>query len=123
MQSYRLQLRICLEIQLFKHSVLYGVFACVTKTLVLQHLKYHIYTLKKARGLKLPTLTNWELVFHILFSIWFYLQPFSSYKLQKNPKITLGGIIQVCKVIGCNSEYVWRYSYSNILFYMVFLPV
>ena len=32
---------------------------------------------------------------------------------QTNPKITLGGIIQVCKVIGCNSEYVWRYGYSN----------
>ena len=49
----------------------------------MQHLKYNIYTLKKARGLKLPTLTNWDLVFHILCSIWFYLQPFSSYKLQK----------------------------------------
>ena len=49
----------------------------------MQHLKYHIYTLKKARGLKLPTLTNWDLVFHILCSTWFYLQPFSCYKLQK----------------------------------------
>ena len=75
MQNYRLQLGICLEIQPFKLSVAYGVCARCTKNVsVMQHLKYHIYTLKKDSGLKLPTLTNWDLVFHILFSIWYYLQ-------------------------------------------------
>ena len=34
MQNYRLQLGICLEIQPFKLSVSYGIFALVTKTLV-----------------------------------------------------------------------------------------
>ena len=32
------------------------------------HLKYNIYTLYKCRGLKLATLTNLDLIFHILLS-------------------------------------------------------
>ena len=33
-----------------------------------QHLRYHIYIVYKARALKLATLTNWDLIFHILLS-------------------------------------------------------
>ena len=28
------------------------------------------------------------------------------------PKITLGGRVKACKIIGCNSEYFWGYSHS-----------
>ena len=41
---------------------------------------------------------------------------------QKIPKITLVSIMKVFKIVGCNSEYFWRYSLSNFLFYMAFLP-
>ena len=32
------------------------------------------------------------------------------------PKITLVSIMKACKILGCNSEYCWRYSLSNFLF-------
>ena len=54
-----------LKIQPFKVSVLYAVFALRLKC---QHLRYHIYIIYKARALKLATLTNWDLIFHILLS-------------------------------------------------------
>ena len=36
---------------------------------------------------------------------------------QKILKITLGDRIKLCKIIGCNSEYFWRCSLSNFLFW------
>ena len=39
----------------------------------------------------------------------------------KIPKITLGGRMKACTIIGCRSEYFWRYSLSKFLFYMSFL--
>ena len=41
---------------------------------------------------------------------------------QKIPKITLVSIMNACKILGCNSEYFWRYSLSNFLFCIAFLP-
>ena len=32
------------------------------------------------------------------------------------PKITLVSIMKACQILGCNSEYCWRYSLSNFLF-------
>ena len=40
----------------------------------------------------------------------------------KIPKITLVSIVKACQILGCNSEYFWRYSLSNFLFYIAFLP-
>ena len=41
---------------------------------------------------------------------------------QKIPKITLVSIMKACQILGCNSEYFWRYSLSNFLFCFTFLP-
>ena len=41
---------------------------------------------------------------------------------QKIPKITLFSIMKACQILGCNSEYFWRYSLSNFLFCIAFLP-
>ena len=41
---------------------------------------------------------------------------------KKMPKITLVRIMKACKILGCNSEYFWRYGLSNFLFGMAFLP-
>ena len=41
---------------------------------------------------------------------------------QKIPKITLVSIMKACKIVGCHSEYFWRYSLSNFLFCIAFLP-
>ena len=41
---------------------------------------------------------------------------------QKIPKITLVSIMKACQILGCNSEYFWRYSLSNFLFCFAFLP-
>ena len=38
------------------------------------------------------------------------------------PKITLVSIVKACQILGCNSEYLWRYSLSKCLFYMACLP-
>ena len=54
-----------LEIQPFKLSVFYCIFALATKMLTL---KYHIYIFYTDRGLELATLTNTDPVFHILLS-------------------------------------------------------
>ena len=40
----------------------------------------------------------------------------------KIPKITLVSIMKACQILGCNSEYFWRYSLSNFLFCIAFLP-
>ena len=39
------------------------------------------------------------------------------------PKITLVSIVKACQMLGCNSEYLWRYMYSlsKCLFYMACL--
>ena len=43
---------------------------------------------------------------------------------QKIPKITLvSSIMKACNILGCNSEYFWRYSLSNFLFCIAFLPL
>ena len=49
-------------------------------------------------------------------------QVFVSNIAQKSPKITLVSIMKACKILGCNSEYFWRYSFSNFLFCIAFLP-
>ena len=41
---------------------------------------------------------------------------------QKIPTITLVSIMKACQILGCNSEYFWRYSLSNFLFCFAFLP-
>ena len=41
---------------------------------------------------------------------------------QKIAKITLVSIMKACQILGCNSEYFWRYSLSNFLFCFAFLP-
>ena len=41
---------------------------------------------------------------------------------QKIPKITLVSIMKACQILGCNSEYFWRYSLSNFRFCFAFLP-
>ena len=41
---------------------------------------------------------------------------------QQIPKITLVSIMKACQILDCNSEYFWRYSLSNVLFCIVFLP-
>ena len=41
---------------------------------------------------------------------------------EKIPKMTLCGRMKACTILGCNSEYFWRYSHSNFGFYMPFLP-
>ena len=41
---------------------------------------------------------------------------------QQIPKITLVSIMKACTILGCNSEYFWRYSLSNFLFCIAFLP-
>ena len=51
-------------IQMF--CFIYAIFALATKMLTFE--VSYIYTLYKARGLKLATLTNWDLIFHILLS-------------------------------------------------------
>ena len=45
-----------------------------------------------------------------------------SHIAHKIPKITLVRIMKACQILGCNSEYFWRYGLSNILFGMAFLP-
>ena len=35
------------------------------------------------------------------------------------PKITLGGRVKACKIIGCNSQYFWGYSLSKCMFYIL----
>ena len=41
---------------------------------------------------------------------------------QQIPQITSVSIMKVCEILGCNSEYFWRYSHSNALFYISWVP-